>query len=124
MDIADQPTVIEEFAQIWRAADKVAYSTALDTASSVRTRIERTFRVDDVQRMKATAERDISVGGPNLAAHAIKAGLVEGYHLFVNPIVVGRGRSYFPDDTRVALKLLDERRFSNGAVFLRYAGRA
>ena len=73
--------------------------------------------------MKGTAERDISVGGPNFAAHAIKAGLVDEYHLFVNPVLVGDGTSYFPDDTRLGLELLDERRFSNGVVFLRYASR-
>ena len=73
--------------------------------------------------MKATAEGDISVGGPNLAAHAIKAGLVDEYHLFVNPVLVGGGTSSFPDDTRIGLELLDERRFRNGVVLLRYAPR-
>jgi dihydrofolate reductase len=121
MDVADQPTVIKDFARIWRAANKVVYSRTLETAPSVNTRIERIFHPDEVRRMKATAERDISVGGPNLAAHAITAGLVDEYHLFVNPIVVGGGTSYLPNDTRVGLELLDERRFSNGVVLLRYA---
>jgi hypothetical protein len=101
MDVADQPTVIKDFAQIWRVAEKVVYSASLETASSARTRIDRIFRVDEIRLMKATAERDISVGGPNLATHAIKAGLVDEHHLFVNPILVGGGTSYFPDDTRV-----------------------
>jgi dihydrofolate reductase len=74
--------------------------------------------------MKATAERDIAIGGPTLAAHAIKAGLVDEYHLFVNPIVVGGGTSYLPDNARVGLELLDERRFSSGVVFLRYASKS
>jgi len=87
----------------------------------VHTMAKLIFHPDEVRRMKATAARDISVGGPNLAAHAIKAGLVDEYHLFVNPMLVGGGTSYFSDDTRVGLELLDERRFSNGVVFLRYA---
>jgi dihydrofolate reductase len=89
-------------------------------ASSVRTQIETVFNPDG---MKATAERDITVGGPSLAAHAIKAGLVDEYHLFLNPIAVGGGTSYFPHDARVELELLDERRFRNGVVFLRYRRR-
>jgi dihydrofolate reductase len=126
IDVADQPTVIKDFAQIWQAADKVVCSTTPASASSVRTRIERTFRVDDVRQMKVTAaaERDISVGGPNLAARAIKVGLVGDYHLFVNPALAGGGTSYFPDNTRLGLALIDERRFNNGVVFLRYAARA
>jgi dihydrofolate reductase len=99
------------------------YSTTLATASSARTQIETAFDPDAVRRMKAAAERDISVGGSNLAAHAIKAGLVDEYYLFVNPIAVGGGTSYFPQDTRVELELLNERRFSNGVVFLRYRRR-
>ena len=85
----------------------------------------RIFHPDEVRRMKATAEGDISVGGPNLAAHAIKAGLVDEYHLFVNPVLVGGGTvsRTFPDDTRIGLELLDERRFRNGVVLLRYAPR-
>ncbi len=123
LDVADQPPVTKDFAEIWRTTDKVVYSTTLATASSARTRIETVFHPDAVRRMKAAAERDISVGGPNLAAHAIKAGLVDEYHLFVNPIAVGGGTSYLPHDTRVELELLNERRFSNGVVFLRYRRR-
>jgi dihydrofolate reductase len=123
LNVADQPPVIKDFAEIWRTTDKVVYSTTLATASSARTRIETVFHPDAVRRMKAAAERDISVGGPNLAAHAIKAGLVDEYYLFVNPIAVGGGTSYLPDDTRVELELLDERRFSSGVVFLRYRRR-
>jgi dihydrofolate reductase len=96
------------------------YSTTLATASSAGTRIETDFDPDAVRRMKTAAERDISVGDPNLAAHAIKAGPVDEYHLFVNPIAVGGGTSYLPHDTRVELGLLNERCFSNGVVFLRY----
>lgn len=119
MDVANPATFIKDFAQVWRAADKVVYSTTL----SVRTRIERIFHLDEIRRMKANAERDISVGGPNLTAHAINAGVVDEYHLFVNPVVLGGGESYLPDNTRIRLELLDERRFSNGVVLLRYASR-
>jgi dihydrofolate reductase len=123
LDVADQPPVIKDFAEIWRTTDKVVYSTTLAAASSARTRIETVFHRDTVRRMKATAERDISVGGPTLAAHAIKAGLVDEYLLFVNPINVGGGTPYFPHDTRVELELLDQRRFTSGVVLLRYRGR-
>jgi dihydrofolate reductase len=121
MDVTDQETAMEDFANIWRAADKVVYSGTLNSAPSARTRIERIFNPDEVRRMKADAERDIAVGGPTLAAHAINAGLVDEYHLFVNPVVVGGGKSYLADNTCLRLKLLDERRFSNGVVLLRYA---
>jgi dihydrofolate reductase len=123
LDVADQPPVIKDFAEIWRTTDKIVYSTTLATASSARTRIETVFHPDAVRRMKAAAERDISVGGPTLAAHAIKAGLVDEYHLFVNPIAVGGGTSYLPRDIRVELELVDERRFRSGVVFLRYGRR-
>jgi dihydrofolate reductase len=123
MVVAGQPSAIRDFAEIWRAADKVVYSTTLATASSARTRIERVFEVDAVRRMKATADGDLAVAGPTLAAHAIRAGLVDEYHLFVNPVAVGGGTACFPHDTRVDLALMDERRFGNGVVFLRYRPR-
>ena len=123
LDVAGQPPAIQDFAGIWRTTDKVVYSTTLATASSARTRIETVFDPDAVRRMKAAAGRDISVAGPNLAARAIKAGLVDEYHLFINPIAVGGGTSYLPHDTRVELELLDERCFSNGVVFLQYGRR-
>ncbi len=109
-----------DFARIWQAADKVVYSTTLEKVSSARTRIERSFEPEDVRRMKESAERDMLVGGPNLAAHAIRAGLVDEYHLFVTPIVVGGGKQSLPDGARFPLELLDERRFGNGMVYLRY----
>jgi dihydrofolate reductase len=121
--VADQPPAIKDFAEIWRTTDKVVYSTTLPTVSSARTRIETVFDPAAVRRMKAAAERDIGVAGPNLAARAIRAGLVDEYHLFVNPIAVGGGTPYLPHDTRIQLELLDERRFSSGVVFLRYRSR-
>ena len=116
----DQPAFIQDFAQIWRTADKVVYSDSLTAPSSARTRIERQFDPDAVREMKAQAERDLSIGGPTLASHAMKAGLVDELHLFLTPIVVGGGNPSLPDDVRQPLELLDQRRFGNGVVFLRY----
>lgn len=121
--IPDQPPAVRDYAQIWQAADKVVYSTTLETVSSARTRIEREFNPDAVRRMKATAERDLSVGGPGLAAQVIAAGLVDELHLFVAPVVVGGGTRALPDGVRWDLELLDERRFGNGMVHLRYRSR-
>lgn len=102
------------------AADKVVYSKTLKTASTPTTRIERHFEPEAVQRMKASAARDLTVGGPTLAAHAFKAGLVDVCHLLVAPIIVGDGNSAFPSDIRLELALQDERRFRNGMVYLHY----
>jgi dihydrofolate reductase len=120
---ADQQPVMRDFARIWQAADKVVYSRTLETVSSARTRIEPDFDPEAVRQLKAQAERDISVGGPDLAAQAIKAGLVDEFHLFFVPIVVGGGNQALPDHVRLRLELLDERRFGNGVVHLRYATR-
>jgi dihydrofolate reductase len=120
LDLADQPPFIREYAQIWRAAQKIVYSTTLEAVSSARTRIERAFDPEAVRQMKASAGSDISVGGPDLAAQAIQAGLVDEFHLFLTPIVVGGGTRALPDDVRVKLELLDERRFGNGVVHLHY----
>jgi dihydrofolate reductase len=118
--LPDQPPFIQDFAGIWQAADKIVYSKTLDTPSSARTRIERDFDPDAVRRMKASAGRDITVGGSDLAAQAIKAGLVDEYHLFLTPIIVGGGKQSLPDNVRLELELLDERRFGNGVVHLHY----
>ena len=123
MSLADQPPVVRDFAEIWRAADKVVYSGTLGAVSSARTRIERDFDPEAVRQMKVSAERDITVGGPDLAAQAIKAGLVDECHLFVTPIVVGGGQRSLPNDVHVELELLDERRFGNGVVHLHYRTR-
>lgn len=118
--IDDEQPVIRDYAEIWRAADKVVYSRSLQTVSSARTRIERSFDPDVIRRMKLEAERDISVGGPELAAQAIRAGLVDEIQLFLSPVVVGGGTRALPNDVRVDLELLEERRFDNGVVHLRY----
>jgi len=118
--LPDEPRAVEDFAEIWQAAEKIVYSKRLETVSSARTRIERDFDPEAIRQLKASAERDISVGGPDLAAQAIKAGLVDEYHLFLTPIVVGGGKPSLPDNVRVKLELLDERRFRSGVVHLHY----
>ncbi|HLQ14622.1 MAG TPA: dihydrofolate reductase family protein [Candidatus Eisenbacteria bacterium] len=118
--VAGQPPHILDYAELWQAADKIVYSRTLDRVSSARTRIEREFNPEEVRQIKAQAGRDISVGGPELAAEAIKAGLVDEYHLFVHPVLVGAGKSSLPKDVRVDLELMDERRFGSGVVHLHY----
>ena len=120
---AAQAPFMRDFAELWRAADKVVYSTTLEAESSARTRIERDFDPDAVARMKASAEQDISVGGPNLAAQAIRAGLVDEFQLFLTPVVVGGGQHWLPDGAQLSLELVDERRFAGGVVFLCYRPR-
>ncbi len=117
---ADQPAVVQDFAAIWGAADKIVYSRTLETVSSARTRIERDFDAGVVRQLRATAERDITVGGPGLAAQAIRAGLVDELHLFIAPVVVGGGTRALPADVFVKLELLDERRFGSGVAHLHY----
>jgi dihydrofolate reductase len=116
----DPSEIARDFAEVWRAADKVVYSKTLESASTARTRVERDFDPEAIRELKASAERDISVGGPELAAHALRAGLVDECQLFVVPVLVGGGKRALPDGLRLDLELLDERRFGNGTVFLRY----
>jgi dihydrofolate reductase len=119
----DPAPVMRDYAEIWRAADKVVYSTTLEEVSSARTRIEREFDPDAVRELVAAADRDVSVGGPALAAQALQTGLVEEIVLFVWPVIVGGGNPALPDGVRVDLELQFERRFANGAVQLHYAVR-
>jgi len=119
MDMAARAPFTRDFAEIWRAADKIVYSKTLETVSSARTRIEREFDPEAVRRTKMLLERDITVAGPSLAAHAIKAGLVDEYHLIISPILVGGGKRCLPEDI-LRLDLLAERRFGNGVVHLHY----
>jgi dihydrofolate reductase len=119
----DQPLFRKDFAEIWQAADKIVYSRTLKTVSSAKTRVERDFDPEAIRQMKALSARDVTVSGPALAAQAIKAGLVDEYHLFVAPIAVGGGKRFFRDNIRLKLELLDERRFGNGMVHLHYRTR-
>ena len=115
-----EPSAELEYAKIWQAADKLVYSRSLEDVSTGRTRIEREFDLHTIQQLKAAAARDISMGGPTLAAQALKLGLVDECHLFLSPIVVGGGTRALPDNVRLKLELLDERRFGNGVVHLHY----
>jgi dihydrofolate reductase len=121
--LPDQPPFMLDFAQIWQAAEKIVYSKTLEAVSSARTRIERDFDPEAIRQMKARAGRDIIVGGPELAAQAFKAGLVDELHLFVTPIVVGGGKQSLPNNVRLMLELIDERRFEGGMVYLQYRTR-
>ena len=115
-----QPPHLRDYAEIWQAADKVVYSRTLAEASTARTLVERDFDPGAVRRMKASAGRDLSVGGPHLAAEAFRAGLVDECHLFLHPVVVGGGNRALPEHLRLDLELLDERRFGSGVVHLHY----
>ncbi|MGN6676831.1 MAG: dihydrofolate reductase family protein [Streptosporangiaceae bacterium] len=120
----DQPAGTRDFAEIWRAADKIVYSRTLQTASSERTRIERDFDPARIRSLKASSSRDITIGGAELAGQAIAAGLVDECHLFLCPVLVGGGKRALPDDVFVPLELLTERRFQGGVIHLHYALRA
>jgi dihydrofolate reductase len=115
----DERPVLRDYAEIWRTAEKIVYSRTLESVSSERTRIEREFDQEAVRRLKETAGHDLSIGGPALAAEAIRAGLVDEYHVFLVPVLVGAGKRAFPDGVREELELLDERGFGSGVVYLR-----
>jgi dihydrofolate reductase len=118
--VAGESELRSEFARVWQAANKVVYSTTLHEVSTAKTQLERNFDPDVVRDLKASAATDLTVGGPNLAAHAFRAGLVDECHLIIAPVFIGAGKSALPRDLRADLELLDERRFSSGAVYVRY----
>jgi dihydrofolate reductase len=115
-----QSELSTDFAHVWQLADKVVYSTTLDAVSTARSRLERRFEPDSVQALKASAASDITVGGSNLAAQGFNAGLIDECQLFVYPVLVGEGKPAFSGDTGAQLDLLEEHRFGNGVVNLRY----
>jgi dihydrofolate reductase len=121
--LAEQSPLMRDFAQIWQAADKIVYSKTLEAVSTARTRIERDFDPEAIRHMKVLAGRDLIVGGPELAAQAFKARLVDECHLFVAPVVVGGGKRSLPGNVRLRLELLDESRFESGMVYLYYRTR-
>jgi len=116
----DEPPVVRDYTAIWQAADKVVYSTTLQTVTTRRTRIERSLDLDALRAMKADSDRDITIGGPTLAATVVAAGLIDEYQLFLTPIIVGGGTPFLPRDVRTGLEFVDERRFAGGVVHLRY----
>jgi dihydrofolate reductase len=115
------PTFIRDFADIWRAAEKIVYSKSLESPSSARTRIVRDFDPAAVRRLKDPAESDLSIGGPELASHALRSGLVDECYFLVAPVIVGGGNRALPGNVRADLELVEERRFTGGVVYLRYA---
>ncbi len=123
MPTEGEPDVMRDYAEIWRAADKVVFSATLAEVVTARTTLEPTFDPEAVGRLKASSARDLSIGGPTLAAHAIRAGLVDELHQFVNPVVVGGGTRALPDGVRWDLELVDETRFGNGVVHLHHRPR-
>jgi dihydrofolate reductase len=116
----EQARVIRDYAELWRATDKVVYSRTLESVSTARTRLERDFDPEAVRVLKAGADRELTVGGPGLAEQALRAGLVDEVHLFLSPVVVGGGTRALPDGVRLDLALVDEHRFGNGVVHLGY----
>jgi dihydrofolate reductase len=116
----DEPAVMRDFAELWQAADKIVYSTTLETASTLKTRLERDFDPEAVRALKASAERDLGIGGSHLAAQALAAGLVDELHLFFHPVLIGGGNRALPDGLHAQLELLDERRFGSGVVHVNY----
>ena len=119
----DQPPHILQYAADWQAADKIIYSTTLESVSSARTTIERSFDPDAVRKLKAESDHDLSVDGPNLAAQAIRAGLVDEYHLLMTSSVVGGGKRFFPDGVQLDLDLVEQRAFKSGLIYARYRTR-
>jgi dihydrofolate reductase len=122
-NLAAESPLMRDFAEVWQAANKIVYSRTLETISTRKTQLEQTFDPEAIRQLKATVEHDILIGGPELAAHAFQAGLIDECHLFLIPILVGGGKSALPDNVRMELELLAERRFHNGTVYLRYRTR-
>ena len=121
--LAAESPLLRDYAEIWQAADKIVYSRTLEAVSTRKTQLERNFNPEAIRHLKQTTERDILIGGPELAAHAFRAGLIDECHLFLTPVIVGGGKPSLPDKVRLELELLEERRFANGTVFLRYRTR-
>ena len=121
LHLADQPAHIREFAELWRQADKIVFSRTLASVSSARTRLEREFDAEMVRKLKEEAVHDLAVAGPTLAREAFMGELVDEVQPFLAPVIVGGGKRLLPNDVRIDLELLDERRFGNGVVHLRYS---
>jgi dihydrofolate reductase len=120
LPLDDEPAVMRDYAELWRAAEKIVYSRTLHAVSTAKTRLEHVFDPSAVRALKEAAERDLSIGGPELAGQALAAGLVDELHLLLTPVVVGGGTHALPRNVRVGLELLGERRFAGGVVHLHY----
>ena len=122
-NLAAESPLNRDFAETWQAADKIVYSRTLEAVSTRKTQLERSFNPEAIRQLKEAVEQDILIGGPELAAHAFRSGLIDECHLFLAPIILGGGKAALPDNVRLELELLEERRFGNGVVFLRYRTR-
>ncbi|QDP96939.1 deaminase [Microlunatus elymi] len=120
VDTTDEPAAMGDYAQLWRAADKIVFSRSLQTVGSARTRIETDFNLGAIRRLKQTSATNLSIGGAELAGQAIAAGLVDEIGLLIQPILVGGGKPALPANVRSGLDLIEERRFDSGVVYLRY----
>ena len=119
-NLAGQSPLMRDFAEVWQAADKIVYSRTLEAISTRKTKIERNFDPEAIRQLKESVKQDIHIGGAELAAQAFRSGLIDECHLFLVPIIVGGGKQCLPANVRLELELLEERRFGNGVVFLRY----
>jgi dihydrofolate reductase len=122
--LEDPAPEMRDYADLWRAAEKIVYSRTLRGVTTSRTRLERSFDPEAVRALKESSERDLGIGGPTLAAEAIRAGLVDEWQFLLSPALVGGGKPSLPDGIRIDLELTDTRTFGNGCVFLRYRTRA
>ncbi len=122
-NLAAESPLLRDFAETWQAANKIVYSRTLETISTRKTQLKQSFDPEAIRQLKAASEHNIVIGGPELAAHAFRAGLIDECHLFLIPILVGGGKSALPDNVRLNLELLEERRFGNGIVYLHYRTR-
>jgi dihydrofolate reductase len=119
-NLAAESPILRDYAEIWQAADKIVYSKTMQAVSTRKTQLQRNFNPADIRQLKEAAEQDILIAGPELAAHAFRAGLIDECHLFLAPVILGGGKPALPDNIRLQLELVEERRFANGMVFLRY----
>ncbi len=122
-NLAAASPLMRDFAEIWQAADKIVSSKTLEAVSTRKTRIEKDFELEAIRQLKVAVKHDILIGGPNLASYAFNAGLIDECHLFLIPIIVGGGKQCLPNNVRLELELIEERRFGNGMIFLRYRTR-
>lgn len=119
-NLAGESPLMRDFAEVWQSADKIVYSKTLETVLTRKTQLERNFDPEAIRQLKGAVDHDILIGGSELAAHAFRSGLIDECHLFIYPIIIGGGKQSLPDNVRLNLELLEERRFGNGVVFLRY----
>jgi dihydrofolate reductase len=112
---------MNDFAKIWRVAKKIVYSSSLSEVTIANATIERTFNPETVKKLVVDSDKDFGIGGPHLAAEAIKAGIIDEYHQFIVPLIIGNGNYWLPKDVKSKLKLVDVRKFENGFVHLQYS---